>query len=403
MNVALWKPDCSINSRDGRKNHDGRNYPYTALSRFGRKLTKRHNVSVFRPGDWRVDIILCSMQSFYDVLKLKELSETKPKKAKIIIGGPACNNIRGYLNFIDGAYFGRCDCDDILGVVTMSELPSLWVKQNDPNFQKKYIVAQAQIESFLADQLCLFGDAEFIEHSVGCPMKCSFCFYSHWNKFTKVAKTKRYTSGTGPYEDWFNSFQWKTAARGGVSALDGSNESTRYRVNKKISTEDIRSKLLEVNESSYGGLHRIKLYNIYGYPWECPSDLHLDLFDVVQEVDTLLSKKILIKMQNSHFIPYVKTPMALEPFNFQQFHRKIKDFLFVGENCKLFPGTHNQSPRLALLSTIIQRADRQLPDSFFDKKLWKADYLKLKKYAEDNGFSLGKINYDLLENIETRA
>lgn len=404
MYISLWKPDDLISSRDGRCNYRGRDYAYTALNRFGRKLSMAHHSVTTWRGDWWTDVILCSMQSFYDVLKLKALSESKPRNCKIIIGGPACNNIRGYLDFIDAAYFGRCDGNKILSVVKLEASPSLWIKEGDPTFCKTYTVDEALKESFLSEQKSMFGEPEYEEKAVGCPMKCSFCHYSHFNKFVRLQDSGRYNSGVAPYEDFFNTFSWGAAKRGGVTALDGSSERTRFKVNKKIRTSDIRKKLLEVNQSGYEGLHRVKIYNIYGYPWECPSTLGLDLWEVVSDTDTLIDKNVLIKMQQSHFIPYVKTPMAGEPFNFEPFHQKVKEFLFVGQKIKLFPGTHNQSPKLALLATIIQRAREQLPDSFFDEKLWRADFGTVKQYAHRlNAVDLGKINYDVIANVKTDA
>lgn len=402
MVVGFYYPESPLGSkRDGRNNYNSINLSNTGFNRLFETVKRYKKIKINGTlGIHRSDVLLMSLVSFYDILNLYEIRKVYNKK--IIVGGPAVNNIRGYLHLIDVACFGRCDGNCINDILSGKNKTNVWYKEKDPLFQNNYTVGIADPKSFVIKTPGLFGDnIEIVESSVGCSKKCSFCHYSHWNKFVCLSQADGYKSGFSGYEDFFTSIDWGKCDRGGVTAIDGGNEKTRLLVNKKITKDQLYEKILSVNKSNYEGLHRVKCYNIYGYPWETPEKYHLDLYDVVKKVDKKLKRNVLIKLQNSHFIPFVKTPMWAEPFNMKEFHLKIKEFKFIGKKICLFPGTHNQSPRISLLSTIIQRAFTKLPESFFSVKLWNKNYKKMLEYidSEPYNFNLGKIKKDPIYNI----
>ncbi len=204
--------------RDGRVENDSYMQPYSGLREVAARIDRgSYSVNpMYVGGDSEIDHLLISMISFYDFYNLRnEIPATR--QYQVIVGGPACHNIRSVLDQIDVAVFGRCDGDTINRILSGEHLPNVWRKSEDPMFEGGYTVGAADLT---ADQRGLFGPVH-TEKSVGCPVGCSFCFYSHWNKFVSSSTGNRYSSGTAPYEDFFTRLDWKRCARGGVTALDG--------------------------------------------------------------------------------------------------------------------------------------------------------------------------------------
>ncbi len=359
--------------RDGRVENDSYMQPYSGLREVAARIDRgSYSVNpMYVGGDSEIDHLLISMISFYDFYNLRnEIPATR--QYQVIVGGPACHNIRSVLDQIDVAVFGRCDGDTINRILSGEHLPNVWRKSEDPMFEGGYTVGAADLT---ADQRGLFGPVH-TEKSVGCPVGCSFCFYSHWNKFVSSSTGNRYSSGTAPYEDFFTRLDWKRCARGGVTALDGVDEQTRRRVNKRISYKQIVEKLLSINDSDYHGLHRAKVYIMYGYPWESPG-LALDLIAACREVDRRINRKLLFRLQCSHFIPFPKTPMELSAFNPSNFRDNAAEWAFEGDNIRVAPGFTNQSPRLSALSAFLNRYDGKHPDwgaLFFTRRFWKSSW-----------------------------
>ncbi len=293
--------------------------------------------------------VIVSLISFHDALNLIKNIPVK-RKAKVIVGGPACNNIRGYLRYIDVANFGRCDGDKINRIIEGKELPSVWRKSIDPDFSGQYEVDNATKESLLTK-----------ESSVGCQQKCKFCLYSWWNGY--AGKKKHYTSGFANYEDFFQYLDWDKCRRGGVTGLDGITEETRLRLGKKIKYSDLLETMRRSNKIEYDKKLRLKVYCIAGFPWEKEDELErLDLVRAINETHKSLKNQIVIKMHVSHFIPFQKTPLWAAPFSFHNYRKWCVDHSQVRDwgRVQLYSGG-NYTPSLvvAAQSTIIQRAFNQ--------------------------------------------
>ncbi|MCK9570081.1 hypothetical protein M0R72_14150 [Candidatus Pacearchaeota archaeon] len=295
--------------------------------------------------------VLCSLTSYHDVLNLV-LNIPINKKAQVHIGGPACNNIRPILPYIDSANFGRCDNGKINGIIDGSEYQSVWYKSNDPKFEGKYEVDASSAKGLDDD-----------EHAYGCRQKCSFCFYSHWNKHTEKNASTQYSSGFSTHEDFFQSLKWEKCLRGGVTALDGITEETRIKVRKMIRRKDIIDTMLKSNDIKTNTRLRVKVYCIAGYPWEDKNEIEkLDLLDVLQELYADLRNQITIRMHFSHFIPFQKTPLWNVRFNFANYRDYClgHKLLFDKGGIRLFSGgTFTPSPSPSAQSTIIQRASNE--------------------------------------------
>jgi len=296
------------------------------------------------------DDVICSLTSFNDVLNLVINVPNNLKNTRIHIGGPACNNIRPIIPYIYSANFGRCDEGKINKILNHEPLKSVWYKDEDPDFSGEYEVDTSSVKGL--------GDNE---RSFGCPQKCAFCFYSHWNGYRTKGKDSHYGSGIEYEEDFFQCLDWPKIdkSRYGLTALDGVTEETRSRVHKKITRQDIKDTLLRSNEIESEKGFRLKIYLIVGYPWENKDELDkFDLPIIFKEIEDNLINKFTVRLQISHFIPFQKTPLWNVPFNFYNYRKWAKSHprLYDSQKVRVFSGVGNPSPALAGTSTILQRA-----------------------------------------------
>ena len=297
IGVLIWTDNAFISGRADRKNKYYDSFSYSGLNKILNELNYDYDfISVIDINNY--DFILISLISYLDILNLVSTIPTK-RKCKIILGGPACNNIRGFIDYIDIAVFGRCDSGDINKIIDGKILSNVWYKSNDPKFEFEYIVG-------------ITKELSINEKSVGCKRKCAFCFYSHWNKYYTKKQHKGYSSGYLEYEDIFLSLDWEKCKRGGVSAFDGLSEKSRYLVKKPLYKENIIEKLFESNNISFKDKKlRLKLYCIAGYPWEDEKIIeNFDLIKIIEHISKKIRNRIVIKLHISHFIPFQKTPMS---------------------------------------------------------------------------------------------
>lgn len=342
------------------------------------------------------DYVLVSLISFHDVLNLVNNISVR-RRAKIIVGGPACNNIRGYLNYIDIANFGRCDSDKINRIIDGEKLNSVWRKSDDPNFDGDYFVDNAEIENLLES-----------EKSVGCQQKCSFCFYSWWNGYT--GKGDHYTSGPGLREDFFQMLDWERCKGGGITAIDGVTEKTRLKVGKRIKYSDLTETLLRSNSVKYDKKLAVKVYCIVGFPWESAMEIKkLDLLKAVKEVQALLKNKIVIRMHFSHFIPFQKTPLWNMPFNFNNYREYCINNSLLADygHIQIYSGgSYTSSAAIAAQSTVIQRAfndDGKYVRALAGKKFQNFNHhQKMRILARDFSKFLKEQSEETIGNIKTK-
>jgi hypothetical protein len=293
--------------------------------------------------------VLVSLTSYYDILNLIRAIPID-RKCKIHVGGPGVNNIRGYLPYIDTAWFGRCDFGEINGIIEGVNYRSLWRKTDDQEFNGSYEVCKPTIEG-----LGKTGWEE--ETSVGCKQKCKFCHYSWWNGYAEKQE-ESYKSGYTHYEDFFQHIDWSMGRI--LTALDGMTEQTRLKVGKPISYEKIKEKLLETNKIKNREKNiTAKIYSIIGYPWEDENEIaKCDITKALNEIGHRLKNPLLLFFHFSHFVPMQKTPMWAVPFNFHNYWKDAKETpcLYSSDNIKLYTGTSTTSPASAAEETIIQRA-----------------------------------------------
>lgn len=408
--IVVFEKGAIIVGRDGRVNVEGFGAPGIQKVIFGSEYFFGDSyTSEIEAGD----TILISLVSTHDILNLVRFRDDIKRASRVIVGGPACHNIRAYKHLITDANFGRCDnakIDRIIdGTLNSDEKNTVW-DSSDLSIKNQYFV----------DTNIALGRSE---HAAGCKLKCTFCFYSYWNGFKTKTETKHYTSGFAPYEDFWKTLDWDKARRGAVTALDGFNEETRKRILKPNTLSRLYEKLLEADSVETEHALRLKVYLIAGYPWEDNSVFEtLDLIEACKMADEkLLKNKVIIKLHCSHFIPFPKTPLWDSAFNDKVNIRNWSienPVLFRGKNITLYsPNSYGQSPSGAAVSTAIMRATeddfdilcefstRKFQNLQSDKKLERtykiAGHLLARQSADPCGF-VTTPNDNLSEKIRAR-
>ena len=152
------------------------------------------------------------------------------------------------------------------------------------------------------------------ESMVGCRNKCYFCHYS-WTR--KYIGTGNYDPVNAPFpEDDWRGLNVENSGRY-LTAWDGLSESTRFKVNKKISDDDIRIKIRSWYDFHREAAVNLKIYNIVGYPWETKTSIGDDLYkikSIFKECDLRkggAGNRVFIMMMFTPFSPEPFTPMEL--------------------------------------------------------------------------------------------
>lgn len=321
-----------------------------------------------------MDFVLISLQSYYDMFNvLKDVPDRR--KAQIIVGGQACMNITPIIEKIDVANFGRCDNGLINRILNGEDLPNVWRKINDRRFEKYYAVGLPKLE---------------IEQSIGCQKKCNFCSYSWWNRYeTNDKGSEHFTSNIG-YENFIQKIDWKKYHRS-LTAIDGCNEVVRQYSGKRIKTQDIIDSLLRTNETYSKKSLYLKIQNMYGLKPDTPKSLvETDLIEACNYVDKKISNRLTIWLNNNHFTPMPKTPLAKEKVDLFNYRETIKDIpiLFKGDKIKMYSGyMFSNSPSLSCILTVANRIGLNHPnrkvfiEKTKEKKFFKQPSEKIIKFC----------------------
>ena len=296
-------------------------------------------------------IILISLTSVMDIENLIYTFEKYcPEKitAKIIVGGFGVINIKLIVRYIDVAVFGRAE-GQINEIINGFTFKNVWRKEYDPEINRQYEIRQPQF---------LLGG----EVSVGCHNRCDYCQYAHIRR--SIGKAVKYNPGGGiatQETDWNALIIDKPGKH--ITAWDGWGESTRRRVNKPITDDDIVSKLIDIgNNKDIGGTVSMKVYQIVGYPWETPESVLSDIertANMLSIIDSKITNKITLAFFVTPFGPEPLTPMQYESANILVNWRELLAGLRVydGEHIKAFIITAIAGPFTLLKRVWINRAE----------------------------------------------
>lgn len=342
--AVLLFQDPLVAGRDGRSSYAFDDVQNRGIRKICKELEQPYEFCTPDTMD-RYEVVLVPLHSFLDIANVV-LYLPESRKTRVVVGGPACHNIRPMIGRIDVANFGRCDSGKINRILAGERSPSVWRAADDPSFTQAYEVEHATPSGL-----------DPSERMVGCHKRCAFCFYSWWNGPASVRS--RYSSGFGGHEDFFQTMDWDTAKRGAVTAIDGQTADIRRMVGKPLTVEQIAEILQRANDVQFDKTLRVKLYTIVGYPDEDETAaVETDMADACRIADESATREIVIAMKPSHFIPFQKTPMWAEPFNSTDMRPRAVDrpILFRGRRITLYSGgTYTPTPMRAALSTLLQR------------------------------------------------
>lgn len=304
------------------------------------------------------DFILYSITSWYDYLNLINILKDIEIKTKIIIGGAGFLNVYPLYDYIWAGVFGRGE-GIINKIFNKEKLDNVWYKEDDLLLENKYKIGKLKefinIEpaKYLKDKNKGNNYGSLNEVSFGCKKRCFFCQYSWKHDYT--SKNNQYTSGYAINEDFFLNLDWSVECRYKVSAFDGMSEKTRFIINKPLKDKDIINKFKERNLIKNNKSIQLKLYNIYGYPFEKTNDLYLEFDNLIREVDNILEEKICILLNNTHFVPMPMTPMEGESVNLDNL--KEINYSFEGKNIKVIKPNTGTSYISSAEQTVINRCN----------------------------------------------
>ncbi len=243
------------------------------------------------------DILLLSITSPIEIEKILALGYEKPKGQKVIAGGMCALNPWPLYDLVDVMVFGRAEG---IGAVALSDksMPYIWRKEEDPGVEGRYEIRQMA--------RALDG-----ERAIGCPNKCLYCQYTWIRQCTAI---DGYDPGmTRPEDDW-NRVEVSGPGRY-VTAIDGLSQSTRNRVHKPVSDEQIISKIRSIQERDLPSAVVMKVFQIIGFPWETPESVLRDLAgfrDLMVRADSGCGGRVVLMLLFTPFSPEPMTPMEGE-------------------------------------------------------------------------------------------
>lgn len=271
------------------------------------------------------DVVLVSLTSDCDWWSfIRERRLWHRGHYKVLIGGAGVLHITPFLPWFYAVMFGRGE-HLIVPLVAAIERGDRWEHPSvayADDFSEDRIYRIAQVDEGYRHPVALTGGTQFCETSIGCNHKCLFCGYT-WQR--------RFVSPHNSYQmdySLFGNFADKELAMLDMAkdkrsidfshlrttAIDGFSERLRYGVNKKISRAMMRDFLVAMIESD-AKPHRLKLYNICGYPSENETDW-LEYIDTLREADSISSgteRQWCIDLHSTPFRPMPATPMACAP------------------------------------------------------------------------------------------
>jgi len=334
--VGLKKKGAKSTGFDGMK--------YYGLKYVVSEIDKSHSIEYCAPEYIdNYDFALVSITSYYDYMNIIKSMPRKRNRCKVIVGGAGFLSVNSIIDYIDIGVFGRAE-GIINDVIDGSNVDGVWRKIIDPLCAGLYIVRPPQK---------LIKIEGLIETSVGCKRKCSFCQYGWRSKFYEESGNNDYSSGFNDNEDMLYSLDWSKTSGYLVSAIDGFTEQARSTVGKSMSTDDILKKMAERNDIDRD-IKQLKLYNIWGFPFENMREYKSDVVELFRLIASVLKKRTNIILNNTHFVPMPMTPMESEPINFGTL--KNTDFMPINNgNLKVFSLTRETSPATAAEQAIINR------------------------------------------------
>ena len=327
------------------------------------------------------DIELISVHHSSEFKKVAEI----PKRAKLrIIGGhPMQNNPRPLINFGDVLCIGEGESwiKTVIPILEKSNLNVDEIKGLNGTILSKYWVKGDKLPKTNQEKplpinppylnyIDTGSQAWYIEIARGCPYSCKYCELGNSTKYRyydletiksriDLCDTKKerkinlfapdeashpnyneineYISKKG-YRSLFSSMRIDSILKRDVKipnnilirvGLDGLTESTRFKVNKKITNEMLTKYFYTMVKN---GHTNFKIFMIFGYEWEQLSDFD-EFENTMKEIFRFtIGKGVHLRIKWTPFIPQPITPLAnCKPnynkemvYRIEEFHKKYR-------------------------------------------------------------------------------
>lgn len=378
------------------------------------------------------DAVLISLTSDCDWWSfVGERLRWRPGKYKVVVGGPGVLNVRPFLEFADFFVLGRGEnvIAPILNEIAGGDKAQdcCIIRPGDFSVEKKYSIKQ---EAPYCHSIKLSQDRSFQEAFIGCNHKCLFCGYTWHRKYIGDGEYKMQDSlfGSGIEHkerailDMKNNFSAVDLNKLRTTAIDGFSERLRFMAKKKISKDCLRgffSSLLSASALGKAQPHKLKIYNICGFPSETEEDI-LEFIETLTEADgasKITQKQWWIDLHCTPFRPMPATPAACWPImeaNQRERVRKVlrqgndlkSGIFYQGKNFFAVEGGFIDSLSTVMLSAIVWRGTEADANNIkkiaSSKKFWSAAS-DVKEATLRNCFDIKRLfgEYDA-ENLPTK-
>lgn len=316
---------------------------------------------------------------------------------KVLIGGAGVLHVSPFLPWFYAAMFGRGE-NTIIPLVNGIASGNRYIHESiaySDTFSENDIYRVAQVDVCYQHPIKLAEGKEFVETTMGCNHKCLFCGYTWQRKFVSPYKTYQINSDLfgeiadkeRAMLDWWKNKDSVDFSKLQTTAIDGFSERIRKGINKKITKEIISQFLSSMLEREKP--HKLKFYNICGYPTETEDDWmeFLEMLKVADKnSDSLISEKQWgIILHCTPFRPMPATPMACAPASFKNYRGQFGKVLGKGlKGGLIYKGKHiwsvesmgTDSLSSVMLSMIAHRGKRSDCENIAklcaNKKFWSA-------------------------------
>ena len=277
------------------------------------------------------DVVLVSLTSDCDWWSyITERQQWRKGHYTVLIGGAGVLHIAPFLPWFDAAMFGRGE-RLIVPLVQGIERGERYEHESicwADTFSPDKVYRLAQVDRPYCHSIQLSADKTFAEGAIGCNHRCLFCGYTWQRKFASPYKHYRMEDSLfgniadkeRAMLDWNENPDSVDFSKLRTTAIDGMSERLRVGVNKKI-TREIMHRFLTAMMGSEAKPHRLKFYNICGYPSETEEDWmefreELEKADAATKID---GKQWCIDLHSTPFRAMPATPMACAPMRLRNY------------------------------------------------------------------------------------
>lgn len=364
----------------------------------------------------RYDLILVSFTSVYDILSFsytvgrnKDWRKSS-RKFKVIGGGFGMQNPIPIKEWIDYAWFGRCE-DNIVDLVknykdyqhdsfmTIDNIRKIKINQSSELYNQEILIKQK-------------GKYKpFKENTYGCPNKCYYCHYTWARKFIQNKKSFELQhlgqNNTSIEIDMFN----KDIDIGCIPkiniGLDGLKEETRYLVNRRVSNEQVKEMLLKFSLETKAKALVVKMFNIYGFENENKIDLY-EIIKIAEDINSKMGKFINLIIHSTPLHPSPLTPIAYSKVNIEENLNLLKNNhkIYENTNISIEHGRHQESNYRLIEALSVERGSEATQSLFnlivFNNKFKSGLVSQKMRYLKDN-YDLTSLckSYEVYEKIPT--